>query len=436
MGFALRANFIVVVWLLSSFRFSSPQLFRIDRMNSKDYFTIPEPKCSESPDYCAAYFAVKDSAVRCRCYCAGQRGTFAFYKQSWKCLENNLTRSYYGCTQPTSFLDEFSGRPLRYLRSDSPQLSLSLQLTGRCNIVLAASSFIDCHEKRAITLPRSAITLGTNRRSYGLQFDLPDQNPIGGRIVNLTIRCTRIGSAYEERCLLFKMEGTTYCNVTGPPRIRATGKSTSKNGYSDIKVTDPYGNLSTAPSTTSITRTIQKFSSSIIALIVGINGCLVVVVIIFGLCIYKRTRSQGHLTITRQTNTSRQPNTRRLHSDNVTHGYNYMGRYISSPYAITDVCLDPPRSLQRPVYDIIDELKAKNATSLYNYTSPEVHQDHVPMSVDQRVYNLVEALNIATLSSTYSYSSSEGRQGHSPVSIDQRVYGLVEELYTPARSGP
>lgn len=90
-----KTQLITVVWLFLIFQFISPEEFRIERTNSKDYFTIPQSKCNRNLDNCKPYFASNEGDP-CRCFCADPRATFAFSKNSWACLENNATRSSFG----------------------------------------------------------------------------------------------------------------------------------------------------------------------------------------------------------------------------------------------------------------------------------------------------------------------------------------------------
>lgn len=113
------------------------------------------------------------------------------------------------------------------------------------------------------------------------------------------------------------------------------------------------------------------------------------------------------------------------------------GSYIPTPYAVSDLRHEPPKSVHRPAHIFKEDLKTNTSKSLYNYRPPEQHQDHVPISIDQRVYNIVETLNSTSSTSSHSYGSTNVRQqSHAPVTVEQRVYGLVEELKTPTRPDP
>lgn len=119
------------------------------------------------------------------------------------------------------------------------------------------------------------------------------------------------------------------------------------------------------------------------------------------------------------------------------HSFLISGSYIPTPYAVSDLCHEPPKSVHRPAHIFKEDLKTNTSKSLYNYRPPEQHQDHVPISIDQRVYNIVETLNSTSSTSSHSYGSTNVRQqSHAPVTVEQRVYGLVEELKTPTRPDP
>lgn len=119
------------------------------------------------------------------------------------------------------------------------------------------------------------------------------------------------------------------------------------------------------------------------------------------------------------------------------HSFLISGSYIPTPYAVSDLRHEPPKSVHRPAHIFKEDLKTNTSKSLYNYRPPEQHQDHVPISIDQRVYNIVETLNSTSSTSSHSYGSTNVRQqSHAPVTVEQRVYGLVEELKTPTRPDP
>ena len=77
----------------------SSENFLIDRGTSKDFFSIPSTNCdkdNDAFDYCSEYNATSVRGEPCKCVCDDKRATFSFHKQSWSCLKNEDTRTFFG----------------------------------------------------------------------------------------------------------------------------------------------------------------------------------------------------------------------------------------------------------------------------------------------------------------------------------------------------
>ena len=104
----------------------------------------------------------------------------------------------------------------------------------------------------------------------------------------------------------------------------------------------------------------------------------------------------------------------------------FSGNYASIYRVPKDVRNDAPRSVEQPVYNIIEELASSNKQGAQKNRSPVGLQDNAPFSVEQRLYGLIEGLDPATAQA----SSPEGQGNTASFSVDQRVYNIIEDLDT------
>lgn len=93
---ALFEGIFIAVCLLIWTEICSSQSFQINRIASKDYFTIPSTECS--PNDCSALYNAKKGkhgTTDCECVCDS---TFSFHKElNWTCIKNaRKTRNLFG----------------------------------------------------------------------------------------------------------------------------------------------------------------------------------------------------------------------------------------------------------------------------------------------------------------------------------------------------
>lgn len=93
---ALFEGIFIAVCLLIWTEICSSQSFQINRIASKDYFTIPSTECS--PNDCSALYNAKKwkhGTTDCECVCDS---TFSFHKElNWTCIKNaKKTRNLFG----------------------------------------------------------------------------------------------------------------------------------------------------------------------------------------------------------------------------------------------------------------------------------------------------------------------------------------------------
>lgn len=126
-------------------------------------FFLFDFSCLCTPAWCAANWPATRSAFVTG---GGQFGP-AEVKLPSLTLENKFV-SPTGCSKQTFFRNEDSNAPLTYPIRES-QRTLSLSTVDKCAVNMAASSFIDCNEKKAITLETAAISVSRDTRGYILQ---------------------------------------------------------------------------------------------------------------------------------------------------------------------------------------------------------------------------------------------------------------------------
>ena len=93
---ALFEGIFIAVCLLIWTEICSSQSFQINRIASKDYFTIPSTECS--PNDCSALYNAKKwrhGTTDCECVCDS---TFSFHKElNWTCIKDaKKTRNLFG----------------------------------------------------------------------------------------------------------------------------------------------------------------------------------------------------------------------------------------------------------------------------------------------------------------------------------------------------
>ena len=90
---ALFEGIFIAVCLLIWTEICSSQSFQINRIASKDSFTIPSSECSRN-DCSALYKAKKGGRKNCECVCDS---TFSFRRElNWTCIGNAETRNLFG----------------------------------------------------------------------------------------------------------------------------------------------------------------------------------------------------------------------------------------------------------------------------------------------------------------------------------------------------
>ena len=92
----LFEGIFIAVCLLIWTEICSSQSFQVNRIPSKDYFTIPSTECG--PKDCSALYNAKKwkrGTTDCECVCDA---TFSFHKElNWTCIENaKKTRNLFG----------------------------------------------------------------------------------------------------------------------------------------------------------------------------------------------------------------------------------------------------------------------------------------------------------------------------------------------------
>lgn len=92
----LFEGIFIAVCLLIWTEICSSQSFQINRIASKDYFTIPSTECS--PNDCSALYNAKKwkhGTTDCECVCDS---TFSFHKElNWTCIKDaKKTRNLFG----------------------------------------------------------------------------------------------------------------------------------------------------------------------------------------------------------------------------------------------------------------------------------------------------------------------------------------------------
>ena len=92
----LFEGIFIAVCLLTWTEICSSQSFQINRIASKDYFTIPSTECS--PNDCSALYNAKKwkhGTTDCECVCDS---TFSFHKElNWTCIKDaKKTRNLFG----------------------------------------------------------------------------------------------------------------------------------------------------------------------------------------------------------------------------------------------------------------------------------------------------------------------------------------------------
>lgn len=401
MQFSLH-KLIMVVSLFSRTEFCLSEQFEIELKRLEDVFKIPSSKCDKKIDYCSEYNAFKKG--NCRCYCGERNATFSFYKNSWTCLGNEAARRNLGCSKRTFFQNENSTNKLSFTTRESRN-QLSLTKKGTCKVNKASSWYIGCHgNKKSFEITDEDFTINWNTgvNAYSLKLDLPDKNPLSGRVVNLGISCTIAGSLTEHSCLLFKMEGTTNCPVEGPITTKATmAIDTTKASSATIP------RLSRNSSSTRVPPEVlaspspaadhqAKDVTSSVGLIAAINVSVILVILVIGFCIYrwKYSRNQPHSSNAGGADERPLPNSRiqtvETDATYATLDYSDSGIYVSNYDVPGNSSNNAPVCVEQPVYNLMEVLDTDNSGGPHDYSTIEGHHNKGPISVEQSVYNLIE----------------------------------------------
>lgn len=449
----LSKKIIVAVCLLTWTEVCSSQNFKINRRNSrdKDFFTIPSSVCdprNNNVDLCTTYNAQKDKK-NCDCFCSDHSATFTFRNQSWSCLKNINARSLFGCSQGMFFTNEESTDNLEVLKRNS-QEQLSSELTWKGNCIANASSswYIGCQGNAVSFAPKTfEINWDAKESEYTLQIKIPKNDPLTGRVVNLGITCMRTmpgsSTTIEHSCLLFKIEGTTYCPVMVPPTSKGVTideiiKSTAAvtESFRSLSTTRPSLEVKAGPSVAADQRGDDVSLSSSVGLIAGVGASLILILIL-GFFIYrwKYSRNQphtGHAGQTSQTSHAGQTSQTGLQSGEQNAGYATLSCNGSVTYASN---YKVPSDVQNNASLNAIDIRVTNTDpteSHYEYVSTEGYQKDAPLrGVQQPEYNLIEVLNTEMTDGTYEYIPTEGYQKDAPLrGVEQPEYNLIEVFNT------
>jgi len=431
----------------------SSEDFLIDRGTSKDFFSIPPTNCDKDNDvydYCSEYNATSVRGDPCKCECNDQQATFSYHKQSWSCLKNEDTRTFFGCGQPTFFDKEKQDDKLKVLKSGNDK-RVNL-MNSNCKINTISSWYIDCDGSKVTAATGiSKFEIEQDSDVYDLEVaNVPTGSPLVGRIINLGISCSPPGEHTNDNyCLLFKLGGSTSCPVT----VTQTASVVDTVLKSSL-ATSPT-QVFTPPDSAADQSIADDNSALSLGAIVGVTVGGILIAFLVGHFIYRRHSARKHPRTTSEGHSCQSDSESQPRDQN--EGYETLSSYRSaiytSNYAVPNSGSEDERAHQRsprvasaterndndgrekdePFYSTVDELCSGCNGKHAEYVDPTTSErSHVlgPLSVEQRVYNIIEDLNISTSDSPYNYGSNEGSQDEVPLSAERPVSNIIEVLNT------